>query len=256
MLLRSQPDDLRPRPRSPSHGCATPGRQPNPAGRAPTGRGCRRLPSLSASVTSARRDTRSRASGPLPGFAPRNAARFGFGATVAVLLPRGPDGGRTGSLRQRDRAGRRRDPPSANPPHRDDSELGPGWRVDRPGRKCQLWPTLPRGRGRQATLSQTRALGLSLQGRLVTRESGSRGARADPPRARLGAGCGVQGVGGPMPPGSRPPPARCAPACLPSREKGLSRCVNTLSKGPYFLSLRQPNSSYELAGWPEGPSGR
>lgn len=256
MLLRSQPDDLRPRPGSPSHGCATPGRQPNPAGRAPTVRGCWRLPSLSASVTSARRDARSRASGLLPGFAPQNAARFGFGATVAVLLPRGPDGGRRGSLRQRDRAGRRRDPPSANPPHRDDSELGPGWRVDRPGRKCQLWPTLPRGRGRQATLSQTRALGLSLQGRLVTRESGSRGARADPPRAQLGAGCGVQGVGGPMPPGSRPPPARCAPACLPSREKGLSRCVNTLSKGPYFLSLRQPNSSYELAGWPEGPSGR
>lgn len=256
MLLRSQPDDLRPRPGSPSHGCATPGRQPNPAGRAPTVRGCRRLPSLSASVTSARRDARSRASGLLPGFAPRNAARFGIGATVAVLLPRGPDGGRRGSLRQRDRAGHCRDPPSANPPHRDDSELGPGWRVDRPGRKCQLWPTLPRGRGRQATLLQTRALGLSLQGRLVTRESGSRGARADPPRARLGAGCGVQGVGGPMPPGSRPPPARCAPACLPSREKGLSRCVNTLSKGPYFLSLRQPNSSYELAGWPEGPSGR
>lgn len=210
MLLRSQPDDLRPRPGSPSHGCATPGRQPNPAGRAPTGRGCRRLPSLSASVTSAQRDTRSRASGLLPGFAPRNTARFGFGATVAVLLPRGPDGGRRGSLRQRDRAGRCRDPPSANPPHRDDSELGPGWRVDRPGRKCQLWPTLPRGRGRQATLSQTRALGLSLQGRLVTRESGSRGARADPPRARLGAGCRVwvgpcrQGPG-PHPPAVRPP---------------------------------------------------
>lgn len=210
MLLRSQPDDLRPRPGSPSHGCATPGRQPNPAGRAPTVRGCRRLPSLSASVTSARRDARSRASGPLPGFAPRNAARFGFGATVAVLLPRGPDGGRRGSLRQRDRAGRCRDPPSANPPHRDDSELGPGWRVDRPGQKCQLWPTLPRGRGWQATLLHTRALGLSLQGRLVTRESGSRGARADPPRARLGAGCGVwvgpcrQGPGL-HPPAVRPP---------------------------------------------------
>lgn len=96
---------------------------------------------------------------------------------------------------------------------------------------------------RPVTAGQTRHPGVWLPGRA--------GRSAEGP-----AGCGVRGVGGPMPPGSRPPPARCAPACLPSREKGLSRCVNTLSKGPYFLSLRQPNSSYELAGWPEGPSGR